>query len=116
MIPLSNKNLTFTNDEINTLYFSLHIFIESDFSKVASRKQDQLNKKIAKSIIKKIENNSIQFSNNEIRIMSASVNNFISMLSNGDFFDNSIEKHKMFLPALDFKLDSIIENHILIGG
>ena len=111
MLPLNSNKPVFSAEEATVIKFALNIFLQTDFSGLTTKKEEENAKKYARLSFDKLLKNVNEFSFKELCVMGGAVDNLISLIEAGETF--GITKVQMkncqyFLPSVKQKLVDLI--------
>lgn len=112
MLPLNSQKALFSAEETAVIRFALNIFLQTDFSGLTSKQEEEKAKKSAKEIIDKITAGINDFKFKELCVMAGAVDNIISLINDGETFGISktqLDNCKFFLPSVKQKLIELVK-------
>ncbi len=111
MLPLNNQKNRFSKEEVTVIRFALGVFLQTDFSGLTSKQEEEKAKTIAKEVIDKLTVEADEFKFKELCVMAGAVDNIISLMDDGEKLGMSevqFKNCKFFLPAVKQKLVELI--------
>ncbi len=111
MLPLNNQKNRFSKEEVTVIRFALGVFLQTDFSGLTSKQEEEKAKTIAKEVIDKLTVEADEFKFKELCVMAGAVDNIISLMDDGEKLgmnETQFKNCKFFLPAVKQKLVELI--------
>lgn len=112
MLPLNSQKAVFSGDEAAVIRFALNIFLQTDFTGLTSKKEEEKAKDLAHLAFDKLKNKVNDFTFRELCVMAGAVDNLIALIEDGETFgitETQMKNCKFFLPAIKQKLIELVK-------